>query len=145
MKTILVVDDELKITRLLRDYLQQAGFRVVTAGDGLAALPAGLCFDLLVANPPYIPSGEIDALSPEVRDFDPRMALDGGADGLAFYRRLAEEAPPFLNADGKLFLEFGDGQAEALRRLFEGQNWVVEAVDADYSDQPRILRVRPGR
>ncbi len=58
-------------------------------GDGFAALPSGLSFDLIVANPPYLPSGEIDTLAPEVRDHDPRPALDGGADGLEFFRRLA--------------------------------------------------------
>ena len=66
-----------------------------------------------LSNPPYIPSAEIATLEPEVSDFDPRGALDGGADGLDFYRRLATEAKPFLKPDGKIMLEFGDGQAEA--------------------------------
>ena len=69
-------------------------------GDAFAAVPGGLRFDLIVTNPPYIPSGEIDGLEPEVRDHDPRMALDGGRDGLAFYRLLAAEAPAHLNAGG---------------------------------------------
>ena len=58
------------------------------AGDGFAALPDQLTFDLVISNPPYIPSAEIDKLEPEVRHYDPRRALDGGADGLDFYRRL---------------------------------------------------------
>jgi len=96
-------------------------------------------FDLVISNPPYIPSAEIATLEPEVRDFDPRTALDGGADGLDFYRRLAAEAKPFLKPDGKIMLEFGDGQAEAIKNIFENEKWVVEAVKEDYSQRARIL------
>ncbi len=109
------------------------------ASDGFAALPAGLHFDLIVSNPPYISTAEIATLQPEVRDFDPRAALDGGADGLEFYRRLAREAAPWLKPGGKLMLEFGDGQADALRELFSAPRWLVEAVEEDYSRRPRIL------
>ncbi|HEU5396308.1 MAG TPA: peptide chain release factor N(5)-glutamine methyltransferase [Verrucomicrobiae bacterium] len=110
-------------------------------GDGFSAL-APAPFDLIVSNPPYIPAAEIETLQPEVRDFDPRTALDGGADGLDFYRRLAAGAKPFLKAQGKIMLEFGDGQAAALRQIFEGEKWVVEAVKADYSQRERILIAR---
>ena len=96
-------------------------------------------FDLIVSNPPYIPSAEIETLQPEVRDFDPRGALDGGADGLDFYRMLAAEAKSFLKQDGKIMLEFGDGQAEAVKNIFETQKWIVEAVKEDYSQRARIL------
>jgi release factor glutamine methyltransferase len=111
-------------------------------GDGLAALPAGGQFDLIVGNPPYIPSAEIATLDPEVRDHDPRLALDGGADGLDFYARLAAEAGARLNPGGKIMLEFGDGQEHAVQKYFEMQKWVVEAVKADYSGRPRILIAR---
>jgi release factor glutamine methyltransferase len=96
-------------------------------------------FELILSNPPYIPSAEIATLQPEVRDFDPRVALDGGADGLDFYRKLAAEAKPFLKRDGKIMLEFGDGQADAIRKIFETEKWVVEAVREDYSHRQRIL------
>ena len=96
-------------------------------------------FDLIISNPPYIPSAEIATLQPEVRDFDPRGALDGGADGLDFYRKLAAEAKPFLKPGGKIMLEFGDGQADAVRTIFEAEKWVVEAVKEDYSQRARIL------
>lgn len=108
-------------------------------GDGFAALPAGTTFDLIVSNPPYIPTAEIATLQPEVRDFDPHGALDGGADGLDFYRRLAREAREFLRPGGKIMLEFGDGQAPDIRALFENQKWIVEAVKDDYSQRARIL------
>jgi release factor glutamine methyltransferase len=111
-------------------------------GDGLAAIPAGRRFDLFISNPPYIPGGEIAALDPEVRDYDPRTALDGGADGLDFYRALAGGASRFLNPDGRLMIEFGDGQAEAVRRVFENQNWIVESMKQDYNQHPRILAAR---
>jgi len=107
--------------------------------DGFATLPKGEPFNLIVSNPPYIPSAEIAALQPEVRDFDPRASLDGGADGLDFYRMLAEETKPFLKPDGKIMLEFGDSQAEAIKYIFESQKWVVEAVKEDYSQRARIL------
>jgi release factor glutamine methyltransferase len=99
-------------------------------------------FDLIISNPPYIPSAEIATLQPEVRDFDPRAALDGGADGLDFYRKLAVESKPFLKPDGKIMLEFGDGQADAIRKIFEAEKWIVEAVKEDYSQRARILIAR---
>ena len=111
-------------------------------GDGFAALPSGQGpFDLIVSNPPYIASREIAILEPEVRDFDPHKALDGGSDGLEYYRRLAAEAGAFLKPRAKLMLEFGDGQEEALRKVFENQNWIVEDVRKDYTQRPRIMIV----
>jgi release factor glutamine methyltransferase len=111
-------------------------------GDGFAAVDASARFDLIITNPPYIPSAEIATLDPEVRDFDPRLALDGGADGLDFYRRLAGEAPAFLKAEGRIMMEFGDGQADAIKKLLEDQKWIVEAVKEDYSHRARILVAR---
>jgi release factor glutamine methyltransferase len=105
-------------------------------------LPRGLSFDLIVSNPPYVPSAEIETLAPEVRDHDPRLALDGGADGLDFYRRLAAEAASHLRPGGRIMLEAGDGQAEQIRRLFVQHKWVVESVEADYTARPRILTLR---
>jgi release factor glutamine methyltransferase len=108
-------------------------------GDGFAPLPPETQFDLIVSNPPYIASAEIETLEPEVRDFDPRLALDGGADGLSFYRRLAREARPFLKPAGKIMLEFGDGQGGDIQNIFEGEKWIVEEIKSDYSQRPRIL------
>jgi release factor glutamine methyltransferase len=107
-------------------------------GGGFAALPQ-MQFDLIISNPPYIPSAEIETLQPEVRDFDPRGALDGGADGLDFYHKLAIQAKPFLKPDGKIMLEFGDGQADAIKKIFENEKWIVEAVQDDYSQRARVL------
>ncbi|HUA38422.1 MAG TPA: peptide chain release factor N(5)-glutamine methyltransferase [Candidatus Sulfopaludibacter sp.] len=96
-------------------------------------------FDLVISNPPYLPSAEIATLQPEVRDFDPRAALDGGADGLDFYRMLSAQAKPLLKAAGQLMLEFGDGQAAAIQKIFEAEKWIVAAVKEDYSHRARIL------
>jgi release factor glutamine methyltransferase len=112
------------------------------AGDGFSALPDGMCFDLVVSNPPYIPSTEIGTLQPEVRDHDPRQALDGGADGLDFYRRLAAEAGPRLKPGGRLMLEHGDGQGGAVAELLTQHGWTVESVLKDYSGRGRILIAR---
>jgi release factor glutamine methyltransferase len=111
--------------------------------DGFASLPGKSQFDLLVSNPPYIPSAEIETLQPEVRDFDPRAALDGGADGLDFFRIFSAQTKPFLKPGGKIMLEFGDGQADAIKKIFAGENWIVEAVLEDYSQRERIFIARP--
>ncbi|HTV42526.1 MAG TPA: peptide chain release factor N(5)-glutamine methyltransferase [Candidatus Sulfotelmatobacter sp.] len=108
-------------------------------GNAFAALPPGSQFDLIISNPPYISTAEIETLQPEVRDFDPRAALDGGADGLDFYRLFAAQAKLLLKPGGKMMLEFGDGQAAAIQNIFEQQNWIVEAIKDDYSQRARIL------
>src|SRR5205823_1422405 len=101
-------------------------------------------FDLIISNPPYIATAEIETLEAEVRDYEPRAALDGGADGLDFYRRIAKEARPWLKIDGRVLLELGDGQAEAVTKIFEIEKFVVESVERDYSQRPRILSARLG-
>lgn len=116
---------------------------VLHHGDGFAVLPAGPGFDLVVSNPPYIPGAEIATLDPEVRDHDPRLALDGGPDGLDFYRRLATEAAARLRPGGCLMIEFGDGQAAAIAEIFGRHNWVVAGTEADYSGRQRLMTLRP--
>ncbi len=111
--------------------------RELSGADTRTSCPRS--FDLIISNPPYIPSAEIATLQPEVRDFDPRSALDGGGDGLDFYRLIASQAAAFLKPGGKVMLEFGDGQAEAIRRIFENEKWIVEAVKEDYSQRERYL------
>jgi release factor glutamine methyltransferase len=112
-------------------------------GDGFGALPAGARFDLIVANPPYIPTAEIGTLQPEVREFDPRLALDGGPDGLDCIRRLAAEGGVFLSPAGRLMLEFGDGQGGAVAALFAAGGWDTEPRVADLAGRERFLIARP--
>lgn len=104
-------------------------------GNAFPELPP---LDLLVSNPPYIPSGEIATLQPEVSRFDPHLALDGGPDGLDFYRRLATEALPRMAAEGCIMLEFGDGQESALPKIFQA-GWTIDAIKADFAGKPRIF------
>jgi release factor glutamine methyltransferase len=89
-------------------------------GDLLAPLQGlpGL-FDAIVSNPPYIPTAELSDLQPEVRDFEPRAALDGGCDGLALIERIITGAPPLLRRGGWLLLEIGAGQADPVRALLQ--------------------------
>jgi len=98
-------------------------------------------FDLIISNPPYIPTKEIETLQPEVRNFEPHAALDGGADGLDYFRQLAHEAEYFLTPGGRLMLEFGDGQGEAIGKIFESEKWIVESIQHDYNHRPRIITV----
>ena len=86
-------------------------------GDLLAPLPPGGLFDVVVSNPPYIAQSEFAELAPEVRDHEPRLALDGGPDGLAYYRRIAAGVGAFLKPGGSLLLEIGWKQADAVRAI----------------------------
>ncbi len=111
-------------------------------GDLLAPFqPMGLegRLDVVTANPPYIPSGALAALQPEVRQWEPIPALDGGSDGLRFYRRIVPEAARYLRPGGLLALEIGAGQAEAVRTLIRtsGQYDFV----GSFPDLAGILRV----
>jgi release factor glutamine methyltransferase len=96
-------------------------------------------FDLIVSNPPYISSADIAALDPEVRDFDPRLALDGGADGLDAYRTIADTAPPLLAPRGILAVELGAGQAEPVAALFASAGLATFPPRHDLNDMPRAL------
>jgi release factor glutamine methyltransferase len=100
---------------------------------------AGRYFDLIVSNPPYIPSHDIDVLDPEVRDFDPRVALDGGVDGLDIYRTLIPSACSCLNPGGWLLVEIGTGQVQDVKNMFGLVKDYGEVVTAQ--DQSGIERV----
>ncbi len=123
------------------DALGQVEFR---HADGLAALAKGEQMDLILSNPPYIPTAEIDTLQPEVRNHDPRLALDGGTDGLRFYRQLATEGLSRLKPGGKLMAEFGDGQAAAVEALFQQTAWPSVEITDDLSGRPRIVIASAG-
>jgi release factor glutamine methyltransferase len=107
------------------------------ACDMSAAL--GGPFDLIVANPPYIASGNIAVLAPEVRDYDPRAALDGGADGLDYYRAIAAAVPAVLKPAGSLIVELGEGQAQAVVALFAAAGLKTRPPRADLGGVPRAL------
>ena len=113
--------------------------------DLFASIPAGSRFDVITANPPYIASGDMPGLMPDVRDFEPRLALDGGPDGLELVRRIIEGAPAFLDEGGVLAMEIGAGEAPATRALFESHGYRDVAVERDYGKIERVVSgVRPG-
>lgn len=95
-------------------------------------------YDIIVSNPPYIKTEEIDTLDKEVKDYEPRIALDGGEDGLDFYRRICEGAKQRLNEHGKLFLEAGYGEAEEIKKMLEN-DFNVEIIK-DISGIDRIIK-----
>ena len=107
--------------------------------DSRSGLPGKILFDLIVSNPPYIPTSEISKLQAEVREHDPHVALDGGADGLDFYRALAIHALKRLQPSGRLMLEVGDGQAEAVSALLLASGWRVREVIPDLNNVQRIV------
>ena len=96
-------------------------------------------FNLIVCNPPYIKSGDIPALQKEVREYEPRIALDGGADGLDFYRRIAKSIRSYIAREGVLLLECGEGQAEDILKLFEKRDYAM--VIKDFNGTDRFLKI----
>jgi release factor glutamine methyltransferase len=112
-------------------------------GDLFAPVPSGERFDVIVSNPPYVTPGEFADLAPEVRDHEPRVALDGGLDGLAFYRRIANEAGRFLKPGGAVLVEIGWTQEPAVRELFEARpELVVGPTVKDLGGRARVVSAR---
>lgn len=111
------------------------------ASDFGAALAGS--FDIVVSNPPYIATPDLSALPSEVRDYDPQLALDGGADGLDCYRRIAAESGRLLNPDGIIAVEIGAGQSDAATAIFEAAGLKTESEPRpDLSGTPRALVFR---
>jgi release factor glutamine methyltransferase len=109
------------------------------AGDLFAAVDPACRFDVVTANPPYIPSGEIDSLPADVRQHEPRAALDGGDDGLALLRRIVAGAVAHLAPRGVLAVEVGAGEAPAVAVLFEAAGFVDVEVRRDYGRIERVV------
>ena len=101
-------------------------------------------FDIIVSNPPYIETGEIDELMPEVRDYIPRLALDGDIDGLKFYRIISKEAVKKLNKNGRIFYEIGYNQRRAVASILFENGFTDITVIKDYSGLDRIVMAKLG-
>lgn len=97
-------------------------------------------FDVIMANPPYIPTGEILSLMPEVRDFEPENALDGGADGLDFYRKIAGQVKDYLNPGGYVYMEIGYNQGEAVSELMRNAGFTEVEVIKDLARNDRVVK-----
>jgi release factor glutamine methyltransferase len=118
-------------------FADRASFQI---GDWGRGLEGG--FDVVVSNPPYIESAEIPRLPPEVRDFDPVLALDGGVDGLGAYRRIAGDLPRLLAPGGMFVCEIGAGQETAVIGILAQHGLMVEAVIPDLAGIARCIVAR---
>jgi len=139
--TIGAVDRSEEALQVAAENIRQAAAAGVhpVAGDLLSGFRSD-ALDGVIANLPYIPSGECDALPRNVRDYEPRSALDGGPDGLALIRRLAEQARTVLRPGGWLFLEIGSGQGGAVREILAG--YAEVQVARDYAGHERLVRAQ---
>ena len=99
-------------------------------------------FDLIVSNPPYIPTKVVEGLMPEVRDHEPHMALDGTEDGLEFYRKITEQAPHYLKEQGGLFYEIGAEQGKDVSDLMIKNGFSKVSVEKDLAGLDRIVKGR---
>lgn len=97
-------------------------------------------FDIIVSNPPYIASAVIEELMPEVRDYEPRMALDGTEDGLYFYKKIVENSEKYLKSGGLLAFEIGYDQGEAVKQLMLDYGYNEVEIVKDYSDMDRVVK-----
>ena len=140
-----VSETALNLAKRNAETLEALGQVEFRQADGLAALAEGERVDLITSNPPYIPTAEIDTLQPEIRDHDPRLALDGGTDGLRFYRPLAANGRSRLRGNGKLMAEFGDGQEHAIAAMFLQAAWRSVEIAADLTNRPRIVIASAGQ
>ncbi len=131
--------DALAVTKLNADRLDAK--LTLHQGDLLDAVPARPMYGLIVSNPPYIPSAECLELQEEVRR-EPFLALDGGADGLDIYRRIAQEAPTRLAPGGTLLMEVGAGQARDVMALCKAAGLTPVAIHEDYQHIERIVEAR---
>ena len=111
---------------------------IIDAGGALGR------YEVIAANPPYVRENEIDSLAPEVRDFEPRIALDGGADGLDFYRRIAAGAGEHLAAEGVVIVEVGAGQASDVAAIFRAEGFGDFEIVNDLAGIPRVVIARQG-
>jgi len=127
--------------RIANGNASKLGARCCFTQCDLGSAFADASFDLIVSNPPYIESAEIETLQREVRDWEPHEALDGGASGLEIYARLIPEAARLLRPGGWLILEIGATQGEAVPQLFDG-SWQTPEVVKDLAGLPRVVKAR---
>jgi release factor glutamine methyltransferase len=111
----------------------------IVASDLTRDLPDGAKYDIITCNPPYIPTSVIRSLDPEVRDHDPRIALDGGSDGLVFYRRLAKELPGRLSRGGSIYLEIGFDEGKTVPAILEKAGFSHIRVVKDIPGLDRVV------
>ena len=114
----------------------------ILIADGFDAIRGGASFDILVSNPPYIPTGDIEGLQEEVSLFESRAALDGGPDGLSFYPMIAARGGSLLRLGGLVALEVGEGQATDVGNIFRSEGYEEIEVWKDYNSKERVVTAR---
>ncbi len=132
-------DDALAVAR--ENALRLGAYTVAFwRGDLFAALPPSCGpFDVIAANPPYIATSDVETLETDIKAFEPRLALDGGADGLSVVRRIVDEAPARLAAGGALAVEIDGGEAAAVAQLLEARGFANVTITRDYGRIERVV------
>ena len=132
-KALLIAEKNAKINQVLNriNFIQSDLFK---------NLQNDQIFEIIISNPPYIPTNDIENLQDEVRIYEPRIALDGGLDGLDFYRKIAEQSQKFLKNNGDIFLEIGYNQYQDVKNIFENNNFKFIDFQQDLSGIIRILQ-----
>lgn len=137
--TVLAVDISEKALELAKENAKLNSVEIeFIQSDMFSALDNGQKFDVIISNPPYIKTQDMQSLQKEVKDFEPSIALDGGVDGLDFYRTIAENAKKFLNSNGVVLLECGIGQANDISKMFDGYSKVE--IIKDFENIDRIIK-----
>jgi release factor glutamine methyltransferase len=136
--------DALVVARANAERLGTAFGMAFTESDLFAALEPERRFQLITANPPYIPAAEIAKLEPHIREFEPELALVGGEDGLDVARRIIEQAPRHLTPNGLLALEIGFDQGAAVSALFRAAGLEDVTITKDYGSRDRVVSGRQG-
>jgi release factor glutamine methyltransferase len=138
---VYAVDVSSAALEVARSNVERLGLSHVVClkSDLFAEIDSARRFDLITANPPYIPAGDIATLQIDVRDFEPHLALIGGSDGLDFVRRIIQEAKSRLTADGCLAMEVGHDQAPRTKALFEAAGYTAIEVNTDYGGHQRVV------
>ena len=137
-----VSEDAVALARENADACGLSGRVAFCAMDGLDGFDEPEIFDVIVSNPPYIESAACETLDPRVRDFEPRLALDGGPDGLDFYRRYLEDGLNLLKPGGRVFFEIGDTQAAAVAEIMRGFGYSEIWTGRDLAGRDRYAAAR---
>jgi len=137
--TGLGVDIEEKSVELSRKNSEKLGIPATFAVSDLFENVTGQ-YDIIVSNPPYIPSAVIDGLDPEVKDYEPRKALDGGEDGLDFYKRLSKDARAHLKRGGYIFFEIGYDQKDAVLEILRSDGYRDAECFKDLAGLDRVVK-----
>ena len=144
--------DEGILSDISPDALELAGENAKRLGAAVSVISSDLfdglqgeSFDMILSNPPYISLSEMDTLMPEVKEYDPWIALTDEGDGLSFYRRIAEEGERYLNPGGRLIVEIGSGQRQDVESLLEKRGYRNIGCRQDYAGLDRVVYAESGR